>query len=339
MLSFGCDPSGDGFMRRRDFIRVIAGSAAAWPLGARAQNPNSPTIGYFSSRSFDSEGQYRTSFNRALEEAGYVDGQNIRIEYRFSNGQDDRLPTLATDLVRQQVAVLVAGDGPSALAAKAASTTIPIVFSTGSDPVKLGLAESVNRPGGNATGVYVFVTELGPKRLQLLREIVPHATTIAFIVNVNSGSGTFQAQAMQAAAQAMGQQILVLTAATEREIDDAFATLVERKAGAIVYSANPFFQVMRDKLVALAARHSIPAIYEWPEFVTQGGLISYSSGRAEAGRQMGRYAGQILKGSKPADLPLIQSSSFELVINLKTAKALGLTVPSAVLATATDVIE
>ena len=211
--------------------------------------------------------------------------------------------------------------------------------STGAIRIKLGLAESVNRPGGNATGIYVFVSELGPKRLQLLREVVPHATTITFVVNLNSGSGPPQAQAMQAAAKAMGQQILVLRAATESEIKEAFATIRERKADAIVYSANPFFQVVRDKLVALAARHSIPAIYEWPEFVTSGGLISYSSNRTEAGRQMGRYAAQILKGAKPADLPLILSSSFELVINLRTAKALGLTFSPGILATANEVIE
>ena len=313
--------------------------AVACPPAVGAQPANNPTVGYLSSRSFDTEGQHKSSFFVGLEDLGYVEGRNVKIEYRFSKGQDNLLPGLAADMIRQQVAVLVAADGPSALAAKAVTTTVPIVFSTGSDPVKLGLAKSVNRPGGNATGVYVFVTELGPKRLQLLRELVPRTRLIAFIVNVSSGSGPAQAHAMQETARAMGQEILVLNAATEADVDKAFATLVERKAGAIVYSANPFFQVVREKLVALAAQHSIPAIYEWPEFVTSGGLISYSSSRSEAGRQIGRYTGQILKGAKPADLPLIQSSSFELVINLSTAKALGLTVPPAMLAIANEVIE
>jgi putative ABC transport system substrate-binding protein len=274
-----------------------------------------------------------------LEQSGYLEGQNVAIEYRFSEGQDDRLPALAADLVRQRAAVLVAMDTPSALAAKAATTTIPIVFSTGGDPVRLGLVEALNRPGGNATGVYVFVTELGPKRLQLLREVVPRAGLIAFVVNLNSASGPPQKSQMESAAQTMGQQILVLAASTESEVNEAFATVVASKADAIVYSASVFFQVVRDQLAALAARHSIPAIYEWPDFVTAGGLMSYSSSRSEAGRQIGNYAGQILKGTKPADLPVIQSSKFELVINLRTAKALGLTMPPGMLAIADEVIE
>jgi len=213
------------------------------------------------------------------------------------------------------------------------------VFSAGVDPVKLGLVESLNRPGGNATGVSVFVTELGPKRLQLIRELVPHAKIVAYIVNLSTVNGPPQSQAMQAAAQAMGQQLLVLSAATEKQIDEAFATLVQTKADAIVYSASVFFQVARDKLVTLAARHSIPAIYEWPEFVQSGGLISHSSARSEAGRQVGSYAGQIVNGAKPGDLPVVQSSKFELVINLKTAKALGLAIPSDVLAITDEVID
>jgi putative ABC transport system substrate-binding protein len=326
-------------MKRREFITLIGGAAASWPLKVRAQQTNNVAIGYFSSRSSNSEGLYKVAFHNGLEEAGYVEGQNVTIEYRFSDGQDNRLPVLAADLIRQHITLLVATDGPSALAAHAATKTIPIVFSTGGDPVKLGLVESLNRPKGNATGVYVFVSELGPKRLQLLREVVPHAKMIAFIVNLKSGSGRPQAEAMQTAAQAMGQQLLVLSASTESEVSEAFVTLVKRKAEAIIYSANPLFQVLNEKLVALAARHSIPAIYEWPEFVKLGGLISYSSNRSEAGRQMGRYAAQILKGTKPADLPLIQSSTFELVINLKTARALGLTVPATLLARADEVIE
>ena len=324
---------------RRQFISALGGAAAMWPIVTRAQQPDSPTIGYFSGRSSDSEAAYRAAVSKGLEEAGYVDGHNLRIEYRFSNGQDDRLPAIAADLVRMQVALLVATDGPSALAAKSASTTIPIVFSAGGDPIKLGLVESLNQPSGNATGVFVFVSELGPKRLQLMREVVPNAKVIAYIVNLNSGSGPVQAEAMHAAAQEMGQQILVLNAANENQVNNAFASIVEQKAEAIVYSANPFFQVARNQLVTLAARHFIPAIYEWPEFVESGGLISYSSSRSEAGRQIGNYAAQILKGAKPADLPVVQSSKFELAINLKTAKALGLTIPPTLLSIADKVIE
>jgi putative ABC transport system substrate-binding protein len=323
-------------VKRREFITLFGGAAAAWPLGARAQQP---LIGYLSGRSFDAEERLRDAFRRGLEQSGYLVGHNVAIEYHFSEGRDDRLPALAADLVRQRPAVLVAVDAGSALAAKAATTTIPIVFGTGSDPVRLGLVETLNRPGGNATGVFVFVSELGPKRLQLLREVAPHATLIAFIFNQNSATGPAQKSEMERAAQAIGQQILVLSASTESEVNEAFATIAARKADAIVYSAGVFFQVVRERLVELAARHSIPAIYEWPEFATAGGLMSYSSSRWEAFRQIGNYTGQILKGAKPADLPVFQSSKFELVINLRTAKALGLTIPPGVLAIADEVIE
>ena len=326
-------------MKRREFITLVGGAAATWSLTARAQQPNGPTIGYLSGRSSEAEEQYRTAFQRGLEEAGYAAGRNVAIEYRYSDGQDDRLTALAADLVRQQVAVLVATDGPSSTTAKKATATIPIVFSSGGDPVKLGLVESLNRPNGNATGVSVFVSELGAKRLQLLREVVPRAKLIAFIVNLNSGSGPAQLQEMRTVAQTMGQQLLVLPASTGSQIDDAFASIVERKADGIIYSASVFFQVMRDKLVALAARYSIPAIYEWPEFTGSGGLMSYSSDRSEAGRQMGTYTGLILKGAKPSELPVMQSTKFEFIINLKTAKALGLTIPPTLLATADRVIE
>jgi putative ABC transport system substrate-binding protein len=222
---------------------------------------------------------------------------------------------------------------------KKATGTIPMVFSSGGDPAKLGLVQSHNHPNGNATGVFVLVSELGPKRLQLLREAVPNVKLIAYIVNLNSGTGRPQLQQMQTVAQTMGQQLLVLSASTERQIDDAFASIVEHRAGAILYSAGVFFQVMRNKLVTLAARHSIPAIYEWPEFVTSGGLMSYSTDRAEAGRQMGIYTGQILKGVNPANLPVVQSTKFDFVINLKTAKTLGLTLSSGLLSIADEVIE
>ena len=326
-------------MRRREFITLIGGAAAAWPRATRAQPANSPVIGYFSTRSSDAEEPMREAILRGLEESGYVNGHDVRIEYRYANGQEDRLPAIASDLVRRQVDMLVATDGPSAVAAKGASTAIPTVFSAGGDPVKLGLVASLNRPGGNATGIFVFVTELGPKRLQLLREVVPLAKKIAYVVNLNSGSGPAQTQAMQASAKALGQQIIVVSASTEDQINDAFATIAERKADAIVYSASPFFQVMRERLVALAARYSIPAVYEWPVFVKSGGLMSYSSSPSEVGAQIGNYAGRILKGARPSDLPVVQAAKFDLVINLKTAKSLGLTIPPTLLATADEVIE
>jgi putative ABC transport system substrate-binding protein len=325
-------------MRRREFVMLV-GSAAAWPLKARAQQANIATIGYFSGRSPDEEEEYRAAFLRSLRQTGFVDGHNLKIEYRFSNGQDDQLPSIANDLARRQVNALVTTDTPSALAAKRATTTIPIVFSVGSDPVKLALVDSINRPGGNATGVYVVASELGPKRLQLISEIVPRAELIACIVDLGSVAGPAQINAMQAAATAMGQKILVLSAATESEIEKAFVTLVEQKADAIVYGANLFFQVARKQLLALAAQHAIPAMYVWPEFVRAGGLMSYSSSRSESGTQIGAYASQILKGAKPADLPVVQSSKFDFAINVKTAKALGLTIPPSLLATADEVIE
>jgi ABC-type uncharacterized transport system substrate-binding protein len=311
-------------MKRRAFISLLGGAAAAWPLGARAQQPAMPVIGYFSGRSPEAEAPILGAFRKGLEETGYLAGQNIAIEFRFSDGQDDQLPALAAELVRRRVAVLVATDRPSALAAKAATATIPIVFTSGADAVEIGLVASLNRPGGNATGVNIFTTELGPKRLELLRQLLPNAGTIAFIVNPNSATTGRQVSELQTAAAALGQQILVLNAGSEKEIDEAFATIVERRVAAVLYPASLFFQVRQEQLVALAARHSIPAMYEWREFVTAGGLMSYSTNRAEAYRQIGIYTGRVLKGANPADLPVMQSIRFEFVINLKTAKALGI---------------
>jgi ABC-type uncharacterized transport system substrate-binding protein len=321
---------------RREFIALLGGAAAAWPVAARAQQP---VIGYFSSRSTETEAPLLFAFRQGLEEANYTVGKNVAVEFRFSDGRDDRLPALAADLVRRQVAVLVATDRPSALVAKAATATIPVVFAYGGDPVEEGLVASLNRPSGNLTGVGIFTIGLGPKRLGLLRELVPSARLIAFFVNPSSGAAALQVKELQTAARAVGQEILVLNAGTEGEINQAFATLVQRKVGAILYSANLFFQVVRDQLVALAAHHSIPAMYEWREFVTAGGLISYNTDRTEAWRQVGAYTGRILKGTKPADMPVVQSTKFELVINLKTAKALGLEVPPTLLARADEVIE
>ena len=324
-------------MRRRDFIVGLGG--AALPLVARAQQATPPVIGYFSSRSLESEGPIREPFLKALEEGGFVVGRNVAIEYRFSGGREDRLPALAAELVGRQVVMLVATDRPSALAAKAATATIPIVFTSGVDPVQLGLVASFNRPGGNATGVSLLTTELGPKRLGLVRELLPKPGTIAFVVNPYSSFMPFQIKEMQAAAQAVGQPLLVVEAGNEEQVDKAFAMMAERNVAAILYSANLFFQVVSDRLVALAARYRIPSLYEWREFVTAGGLMSYSTDRNEVGQSAGSYAARILKGERPSDLPVVQSSRFEFVINLKTAKVLGLEIPPTLLARADEVIE
>jgi putative tryptophan/tyrosine transport system substrate-binding protein len=326
-------------MRRRDIITLLGGAAATWPFAARPQQPAMPVIGYFSGRSPDAEAPLRVPFLKALADSGFTVGRNVAIEYRFSEGQDERLPALAAELVRRQVTMLVATDRPSASAAKAATATIPIVFTSGFDPVQIGLVASFNRPGGNATGVSLLTTELGPKRLGLLRELLPKPGTIAFVANANSAATPFQIQEMQAAAQAVGQPLLVVSVGTEDEVDQAFTTMAERNVAAILYGATLFFQVISERLVALAARYRIPALYEWREFVMAGGLMSYSTDRNEVGREAGSYAGRILKGEKPADLPVVQSSRFELVINLKTAKALGLEVPPTLLARADEVIE
>jgi putative tryptophan/tyrosine transport system substrate-binding protein len=326
-------------MRRREFITLLGGAAVAWPINGRAQQAAMRVIGYFSSRSSGTEGPIRGPFVKALEESGFVAGRNIAIEYRFSEGRDERLPQIAADLVGQNVSMLVATDRPSAMAAKAATATIPIVFTSGLDPVQIGLVASFNRPGGNATGVSLISTELGPKRLGLLRELLPKPGTIAFVVNPNNTATPFQVREVQDAAQAVGQPLLVIEAGTEEQVDKAFAMMAERNVAAILYGANLFFQVVSERLIALAARYRIPALYEWREFVTAGGLMSYSTDRNEVGQAAGSYAGRILKGEKPADLPVVQSSRFELVINLKTAMSLELTIPPTLLARADEVIE
>ena len=300
-------------MKRRAFITLLGGAAAAWPLAARAQQAL-PVIGYFSGRSPDAEAPIRVPFLKALEASGFTDGRNVAIEYRFAEGQDERLPALAAELVRRPVTMLVATDRPSALAAKAATATLPIVFASGADPVQQGLVASFNRPGGNATGVILFTTELGPKRLGLLRDLLPRPGTIAFVVNANSAFAAPQVREMQAAAQSIGQPLLIVSVASEEQIDQAFVSMAERKVVALLYSANLWFQVISERLVALAARHRIPALYEWREFVAAGGLMSYSTDRNEVGREVGSYVARILKGEKPADLPVVQSSRFELVI-------------------------
>jgi putative ABC transport system substrate-binding protein len=325
-------------LKRREFITLLSGVAVAWPLAARTQQVV-PVVGYLSGRSSNSEAALRAPFVKTLEDAGFIIGQNVLIEYRFPEGRDERLPALAAELVQRQVTILVASDRPSALAAKAATTTIPIVFHSGEDPVRSGLVQSFNRPGGNVTGIHVLNNRLGPKRLSLLREILPKPGVIAIIVNPHSTSTPAQLQEMQEAARTVAQPLLVLEAGTESEVDDAFATMSREGVAAVVFSASVFYQVIADRLISLAARHAIPALYEWRDFVIAGGLMSYNANRTESGRQIGSYAAQILKGAKPADLPVVQSSSFEFVLNLKTARALGITVPPALLASADEVIE
>jgi putative ABC transport system substrate-binding protein len=326
-------------MNRRAVISLLGSAAAALPLATRAQQGALPMIGYLSGRSPGAEAPIRTPFLQALQAAGFTVGSNVAIEYRFAEGREDRLSDLVAEFVRRQAALLVATDRPSSLAAKAANAAIPIVFSSGYDPVQLGLVASFNRPGGNATGVAVLTTELGPKRLGLVRELLPKPGTIAFVVNAKTDATPQQIEEMQRAANAVGQPVLIISVGNEGEVDQAFASMAERNVAAVLYGASVFFQVISERLVALAARYRIPALYEWREFVAAGGLMSYSTDRNEIGRELGSYAGRILKGEKPADLPVVQSSRFELVINLKTAKALGLELPPTLLARADEVIE
>ena len=326
-------------LKRREFISLVGGAAAAWPLAAHSQQPAMPVIGYLSGRSPDAEGPLRTPLLAALEEAGFVVGRNVAIEYRFAEGLDERLPMLASDLVRRSVTLLLATANSSALAAKAATTTIPILFGVGLDPVQTGLVASLNRPGGNATGVSVFASELGPKRLGLLRELMPKPGLIAFVIDPNNVSTPTQVERLQVAVRSVGQPLLVIPAGTEAQVDEAFATMAQRDIAGIVFGASVFFQVVSDKIIALAAKHAIPAVYEWREFVTAGGLMSYSTNRTEIGRQMGNYAGRILKGANPADLPVFQLTKFEFVINMKTAKAQGVKISDNLLSLADEVIE
>jgi putative tryptophan/tyrosine transport system substrate-binding protein len=324
-------------MRRRKFITLLGG-AIAWPLVARAQQPAMPVIGFLDGQSFDLH--LMTAFRQALKDAGYIEGRNVAIYFRSADGQTDRLVTLAGDIVGRRVAVVVTtGGGAAALAAYAATTTIPIVFVSGVDPVTSGLVMSLNRPGSNATGVYIFQQVLEGKRLELLQGLAPAAALIAVLLNPTNANFQTQLRGVQDAARALGQQVSILSASTERDIDVAFATVAESGAGALLVGSDPFFNNERDRVVALAARHAIPAIYEGREFATAGGLASYGTSLADAYRQAGIYAGRILRGEKPADLPIVQPTKFEFVINLKTAKALGLHVPSGLSSSADEIIE
>jgi putative ABC transport system substrate-binding protein len=325
-------------MRRRDLIASLAATAAVWPCALRAQQKTMPVVGFLATTSPGAYAPYMAAFRQGLSETGYVEGQNLAIEYRWAEGHYDRLPALAADLVGRKVDVIVARSHPSARAAKSATSTIPIVF-TGSDPVAAGLVASLARPGGNLTGFSIFARELNPKRLELLSELVPRARVIALLVNPNNANAERTIRDVQEAARTKGVQLPILRAGTEGEIDAAFASLAQLQAGALLVGADPFFESRRDRLVALASRHAVPAIYAWREYAASDGLISYGTSLTALSRQVGISAGRILKGEKPADLPVQQPTTFELVINLKTAKALGLTVPQTLIARADEVIE
>jgi putative tryptophan/tyrosine transport system substrate-binding protein len=328
------------FMRRREFVRFAGSVVIAWPFAALAQQKAMPVIGYLTSGSPDPNSPFLAAFRQGLSETGYVEGQNVAIEYRWAEGSNDRLPALAADLVGRKVDLIAAGGGsPPARAAKNATSTIPIVFTGVGDPVELGLVASLARPGGNLTGVGFLNVELMPKRLELLSELVPQAGVIALLVNPNNASAERVMRDVREAARSKRVQLPILKAATETEIDAAFVTLVQQQAGALVVGNDPIFNSQREQLVALASRHAVPAIYTRREFAASGGLISYGPSLTAGFRQAGIYVGKILNGAKPADLPVEQPTRFELVINLKTAKALGLTVPQTLLARADEVIE
>ena len=327
-------------MTRRAFITLLGGAAAAWPLAARAQQAAMPVVGYLSSFPAEINPKFTQAFRQGLNDGGFFEGRNVTIDYRWDEeGRYDRLPKMAADLVVRRVSVLFASPIPAALAAKAATATIPIVFAIGSDPVQTGLVDSLNRPGGNVTGATFLSVELGAKRLELLRDLVPKIVSIALLVNPNNPNAAVQTKEMQAATSALGLQLNVVNAASQSEFDNAFATLSRERTDALVVSADPFFFSHRDQLAALALRHSMPAIYYAREFAVAGGLISYASSFADSFRQAATYVGRILKGEKPADLPVLQPTKFELVINLKTAKTLGLEIPAPLLALADEMIE
>jgi putative ABC transport system substrate-binding protein len=327
-------------VKRREFITLLSGAAVAWPLAVRAQQPALPVIGYLSARSPDETSHLIAAFRRGLGEQDFVEGQNVTIEYRWALGQYDRLPVMASELVRRSVTVLTTTGGePSTLAAKAATSTIPIVFTTAGDPVKQGLVASYNRPGGNATGIRLLTTSAEPKRLGLLHELVPQATTIGFLLNPSYSESASQLSAVQEAARTLNLQVHILQASTDREIEAAFETVAPQGIQALAVAADPFFDTRREKLVALAARHTVPTIYHFREYAVDGGLMSYGVDASDAYRLVGVYTGRVLKGVKPADLPVIETVKFQFVINLKTAKALGVKISDNLLSLADEVIE
>jgi ABC-type uncharacterized transport system substrate-binding protein len=327
-------------MKRRDFITLLGGAAAVWPLAARAQQAAMPVVGFLNGASPEGYAPFVAAFRQGLKEAGYVEGQNVTIEYRWAEGHYDRLPSLAADLVQHKVTVIAATSTPAALAAKAATSTVPMVFTTGGDPIKLGLVASLRRPGGNVTGSAQLTVEVGPKRLELARELFPGATTVALLVNPANPVAATVSKDLQTVADTLGVRLHLLHASTEADFEAAFATAAQLRAAALVISgADPLFVSHAAQLGALALRHSVPAIYQFREFAAAGGLMSYGGDARDSYRLAGVYTGRILKGEKPADLPVVQSTKVELIINLKTAKALGITVPLPLSGRADEVIE
>jgi putative tryptophan/tyrosine transport system substrate-binding protein len=326
-------------MRRRTFIALLGGAAAAWPLAAGAQQPALPVIGFLSGSSLAERVSFLAAWRHGLSEAGYIENKNVAIEYRWAEGHYERLPTLAADLVKQAVAVMVACDGVSALVAKAATTTIPMVFISGYDPLEVGLVSSLNRPEGNLTGMTLVAGSIPAKQFGLLHELVPAAPKIAVLINPDNANAKRDATIVEEAARATGTQTLVARVVAESDFENVFATLVGEGAGGLIVNSDVFFTSRRDQLVALAARHALPAIYPWREYALAGGLMTYGASLSAAYQQLGLYAGRILKGAKPADLPVVQPTKFEFLINLKTAKTLGVTFPSGLLAIADEVIE
>ena len=323
---------------RRELLAALGG-AAAWPLAARAQQVAMPVVGFLGTTTPNDYASRVAAFHEGLKEAGYIEGQNVAMEYRWPEGRYDRLPMLAADLVRRQVAVIAAAGPPAARAAKAATSTVPIVFTSGDDPVEAGLVRSLNRPGGNITGVHLFLTELNAKKLGLMRDLLPQLQAMAALLNPASKNADPQSKELQAAGSALGLHIDIFNASSESEIDAAFIAIAQQRLGALVVGNDPFFFSRREQLVALAARHAIPVVYDLREFADAGGLMTYGTNLKNAYRQAGVYVGRILKGEKPADLPVLRSTKFEFVINLRTAKALGLTFPPGLLAIADEVIE
>jgi putative tryptophan/tyrosine transport system substrate-binding protein len=323
-------------MRRREFISLLGSAAALWPIRARAQMP---VVGFVNSSSLQAQTDVVAAYRRGLEESGFIEGKNVLIESRWANGQYNQLPELLGDLIKRNVAVIMAGGPPAAIAAKKATSTTPVVFTSGDDPVQTGLVSSINRPGGNVTGVYIFFSDVEGKKLGLLRELVPNASLIAALVNPAFPTAIKQTQELHEAADKLGQRIQIMSASSEPEIDAAFASMRQLQASAMLAAADPFFASRREQIVSLAAKYAIPAVYEQRAFAAAGGLMSYGTNLPEGYRQAGIYTGRILKGEKPSDLPVVLSNKFEFVINLKAAKTLGLTVSANLISTADEVLE